>query len=46
MCIYAGGSFLSLPPFPDPMSLGHHRVPGWAPCIMQKLLISYLFYTR
>ena len=25
--------------------LGHHKVPGWAPCVTQQLPTSYLFYT-
>ena len=28
---------------PHSISLGHHRVPGWASCIIQKHLTSYLF---
>ena len=28
-----------------PTPLGHQRVPGWAPCVVQKLPTSYLFYT-
>ena len=24
---------------------GHHRVPGWAPCAMQQLPSSYIFFT-
>ena len=38
-------SLLSLPPLPYPTPQGHHRAPGWAPCVIQQLLISYLFYT-
>ena len=38
-------SLLSLPPLPHPTPLGHHRVPGWAPCIILQLLTSDLFYT-
>ena len=37
-----------LPLEPPPhysIPLGHHRVPGWAPCVKQNLLASYLFYT-
>ena len=30
---------------PHATSLGHHRVPGCAPCDIQHLLTSYLFYT-
>ena len=30
---------------PWPVRLpGCHRAPGWAPCVMQQLLTSYLFY--
>ena len=29
----------SLPPHSTP--LGHHRLPGWVPCILQQLLTSY-----
>ena len=37
-------SLLSLSPLPPhPTPLGHHRVPGWAPCAIQQLLTSYLF---
>ena len=32
-------------PFPHPSSLDHHRAPGWAPCVTQQLLTSYLFCT-
>ena len=32
-------------PSPDPTLLGHHRVLGWAPCVIKQLLTSYLFYT-
>ena len=37
---------LSLEPPSSPPShpLGHHRAPGWAPCVVQ-LLTSHLFYT-
>ena len=28
-----------------PTLLGHHRVPSWAPCIIQQVVTSYLFYT-
>ena len=28
---------LSLPSLPYPTPLGHHRVPGWAPCVKQQL---------
>ena len=38
-------SLLSLPPLPHLTPQGHHRAPGWAPCVIQQLLISYLFYT-
>ena len=32
-----------LPPHPTP--LGPHRALGWAPCVIQKIPTSYLFYT-
>ena len=35
-------SLLSLPPFPSPHPPGHHRVPGWAPCVIPQRLTSYL----
>ena len=35
-----------LPPGSHPTPLGHHRAPGWAPCVIQQLPTSYLFYTR
>ena len=39
-------SLLNLPPTSYPIpALGCHRAPGWAPCVMQQLLISYLVYT-
>ena len=38
-------SLLSLPPQPQPTPLDHHRAPGWAPCVIQQLPTSYLFYT-
>ena len=31
-------------PSPHPTSLSHHRAPGWAPCVIQQLLTSSLFY--
>ena len=31
---------------PNPTPLGHHRASGWAPCVIQQLLTSYIFYTR
>ena len=38
-------SSLSLPPaHPHPTFVGHHRAAGWAPCITQQLLASYLFH--
>ena len=38
-------SSLSLPPaHPHPIFVGHHRAAGWAPCITQQLLTSYLFH--
>ena len=41
---YIPPSGASLPP-PHPTHLGHHGAPGWAPCIIQQLPTSYLFYT-
>ena len=32
-------------PCTHPIPLSHHRVPGWAPCVIQQLLTSYLFHT-
>ena len=32
-------------PFPSPTSLCCHKSLGWAPCIIQQLPTSYLFYT-
>ena len=40
---YAPPSGASLPP---PTSLGHHRAPRWAPCAVEQLPTSRLFYTR
>ena len=34
----------SSPPPPDPSPVGHHRVWSWAPCAVQQLPTSYLFY--
>ena len=31
---------------PHPSRLGHHRVPGWAPCVIQQVPRSCLFCTR
>ena len=37
---------LNLPsPAPCPGHLGHHRAPSWAPCAIQQVRTSYLFYT-
>ena len=33
-------SLLNLPPTPN---LGHHRAPGWVPCVISQLPTSYLF---
>ena len=33
-----------LPPHVTP--LGHHRAPGWAPCVVEQLPTSYLFCTE
>ena len=40
-------SLLNLPPTPKPhpLSLGCHRAPACAPCVILKLLTSYLFCT-
>ena len=38
-------SLLGLPPPPHPPHLGHHRAPSWAPCAIQQVPTSYLFYT-
>ena len=38
-------SWASLPPFPITTLLGHHRAQSWAPCAIQQLPTSYLFYT-
>ena len=27
------------------LAAGHHRMPGWAPCVIQQLPASYVFYT-
>ena len=37
---------LHLDPPPNPTPPGHHRMPGWAPCVIYQLPRSYLFYTR
>ena len=45
-CIHTSPpSWALLPPLPHPAPLGHHRALGWAPCIIQQLPTSYLFYT-
>ena len=36
----------SPPTIPHSRSSGHHRVPGWAPCAVQQLPSSYIFYTQ
>ena len=33
------------PPPPHPTPLGHHRALSWAPCAIQQVPTSYLFYT-
>ena len=38
-------SWASLPS-PQPTPLCHHRTSGWAPCVIQPLLTSYLVYIR
>ena len=35
---------LNLTPTPHPTPLGHHRAPSWAPCAIQLLPTSCLFY--
>ena len=40
---YIASLFSLLSPSPTP--LGHHRVPGWVPCVIEQLLTSCLFYT-
>ena len=36
---------LEPPSYPlNPVPLGHHRPPSWAPCFMQQLPTSYLFH--
>ena len=42
--------YISSPPWAclpslHPNPLGQHRLPGWASCVIQQLLTSYLFYT-
>ena len=32
---------VSLPRTSHPTSVGHHRAPGWAPCVIQKLPTTY-----
>ena len=29
-----------------PIPLGYHRVLGWTPCVIQKILTGYMFYIR
>ena len=38
-------SLLDLPPTPHPTHLGQHRAQSWAPCALQQVPTSYLFYT-
>ena len=38
-------SLLALPPSLSPPHLGHHRAPSWAPCAIQQVPTSHLFYT-
>ena len=47
VCVYIYNlpSFLSLPTIPHSTPLGCHRVPGWAPCVIQQLPTSNLFDT-
>ena len=35
----------SLLRLPRPTPLGHHRAPGWAPCVTEQLPAGYLFNT-
>ena len=46
--VYTGiytGIYVSPPSHPPiPPLLGHHRAPGWAPCVIQQLPTGYLFY--
>ena len=35
---------MNLPPTSHLTPLGCHRAPGWAPCVIQQLPTSYLFY--
>ena len=37
-------SLFSLPSHPHPASWGHHKGLSWAPCAIQRLPTSYLFY--
>ena len=37
-------SWTSLPPYVHPTHLGHQRGLSWAPCVIQQLPTSYLFY--
>ena len=39
-------SLQDIPPIPlHATHLGHHRAPSWAPCAIQQVPTSYLFYT-
>ena len=38
-------TYVTYLPCTHPIPLSHHRVPGWAPCVIQQLLTSYLFHT-
>ena len=38
-------SLLGLFPLSHPTPPGHHRAPGWAPCVIQQLPTSNVFYT-
>ena len=47
VCVYIyiyTPSLLNLLPSPHSTPLHHHRAPDWAPCVIQQLPASYLFY--
>ena len=41
-CTYVPSPMSSPPSHPRRIPLGYHRAPGWAPCVIQRLLTSYL----
>ena len=43
VCVYIP-SILRLPLLPHLTPLGHHRTPGWAPCVIQQL--PTIYFTR